>query len=367
VHDFAEAGAQSGEGPVGGHDFGGPGHIAARDAPPEDHVPRASQAPRGPRLGQEARHEVAHAVGVAEVLAHELLDREQPRGGLVAEAGGDADLLGAAEHVGRLACLEVQLVAQAEEELARLGHGGQIVGREGAAGAEGVGLGGAVAGRPRPAEQLDLAQVARRSLQVRLEQVHGVAELGPFLAPRLLHGREDRPAAAADLGLELLGEVDEHPGAARQEPRFHERAGDGGVLAGQGAGLLGGAHAVAEHQAGVEHVAEEALGQGGQGRDLCGRAEDHQVHVGIGGHVAAAVAAVGHQGDLPDQARGPVGGNRREGRLEEVQQHLVPQVGDGGADLDPARAGVMAELELLVTLGKPLPGRKDGSTDWRHV
>jgi len=59
-----------------------------------------------------------------------------------------------------------------------------------------------------------------------------------------------------------------------------------------------GANAMAEDQAGVEHVAQEPLGKPGDAVGSARRMEEHQVYVAIGGDIAATITAVGHQGDL---------------------------------------------------------------------
>ena len=77
-------------------------------------------------LGHELAGNVAHLIGVAEIVAHELLHGEHAR--RVGSRGfGDADLLGAVEHVARLAGVEVHLVPQAEKEFVGPLEGGQVV------------------------------------------------------------------------------------------------------------------------------------------------------------------------------------------------------------------------------------------------
>lgn len=118
------------------------------------------QRRRGPGLGQKAGGDVAELVGVAEIVAHEKLDRQHPRPGLVAFQLGDAELLAAAEDVARLARVEVHLVAEPEQELVGPADGRGVGCLQGAAGGEVVQLGGAVGDLADPADQVDLAESA---------------------------------------------------------------------------------------------------------------------------------------------------------------------------------------------------------------
>ena len=70
-------------------------------------------------LGHEALDDVAHLAGMAEIFAHELLHGQQPGDRLVAQSSAIRNCSLRVEHVGGLAGVEVQLVAEPEEELAR--------------------------------------------------------------------------------------------------------------------------------------------------------------------------------------------------------------------------------------------------------
>ena len=104
----------------------------------------------------------------------------------------------------------------------------------------------------------------------------------------------------------------------------------------------------------------------GQAPQRAAGAEDHQVDVGVRGHVAAPVTAVGHQGDPPGKGVGPgtirrmvgnVGRGRlqlRQGRSVQVQDHFVPQVGDRPAELDAGATLPMTLSEPLMPFGQAL-------------
>ena len=98
-------------------------------------------------------------------------------------------------------------------------------------------------------------------------------------------------------------------------------------LAGQPAGLPGGADAVAQDQPHVEDVAQQPLGQAGHPRRRAAAVQDHQVHVAVGGHVATAVTAVGHQGDFIEQPVGAGFAQVRQRSVDQFQQHGVAEIG----------------------------------------
>ena len=84
----------------------------------EQHGDQPGRAVARAGLGHKPRGHVAHGRGMAEVIPHELLDRQQAGLGLVAAKLGNAKLVGPIEHVGRLVGVEVQFVPQPQQELA---------------------------------------------------------------------------------------------------------------------------------------------------------------------------------------------------------------------------------------------------------
>ena len=148
--------------------------------------------------------------------------------------------------------------------------------------------------------------------------------------------------------------------AARQEPRFDQRGADLGVVAGQGAGLVDGADAVAQHQPGIEDVAEQPLGQRRHAIGEALFAKDHQVHVGIGSDLAAAVAAVGDQGHAVAEQLGMIRGQPLQSDPVEPSQDLVPQIGGRGASSTPDRPVLCSALSR----SRPVARRDFASRMW---
>ena len=268
---------------------------------------------------------------VAEVVPHEAFDGQHAGRRPVAELLGNAKLFGPIEHVGRPAGVEVQLVAQAQQQFSGLLDGGKIfVGKDLQLPQLGR-LAGAVADQSDPAEQLQIAQPAARSLDVRLQEIHRLAEAGAFGLPLADDVADELLRLAADLAAEHFLKLHEQGLVAHQPARFDQRGGDHRVLPGQSGGLLGGPHAMAEHEAGVENVAQQPVGQRRDAVSGRRRVQQHHVDVGIGGHVAAAVAAVGDQDDLRSQvARGGLRQVVACG-LEQLPQQRIPQLGRLGA------------------------------------
>ena len=81
--------------------------------------------------------------------------------------------------------------------------------------------------------------------------------------------------------------------------------------------------------------------------------QDHQVHVAVGGHVAAAVTAVGHQGDFGEQPVGAGLAQVGQRRVDQFQEHGVAEIGGQRETSIAGAAGLMATLEVLVALGQP--------------
>ena len=344
--------------------------VGRHEEPPGD--PAAEYRPQQPlptpgagRIRKPGHH-VAHLIRVAEVVAHEVLHREHSCRRLVAAELGDAKLLRPAKHVRGSFGVEMELVAEPKEEFDGLAAHALVAGGKDSQAVELARLGRAVASHADPAEQLKVAQPAPGSLHVRLQQIHRLAELESLLQPGPLEGRQERSGTAADAAAELLHELPEKLGASRQEPGLDQGAADRGVPAGQRAGLVDGPHAVAEDQPRVEHVADQPLRQPGERLHPAARVEDHQVHVGIRGHVTAPVTAVGHQGDPRPEAGGF--GRLQAGQrvLAEIEDHFVPQVGDRRTELDAGTTFAVTPLEPLMPFGQPLARSQDMGTEPGH-
>ncbi len=329
-HDLRQVAAKFLQAAAGGGDSGGPHakpllHAMAQHGGGQPGEPLPTH-----RLGHEPLDHVAHLVRVAEILAHELFHRQQPGDRLVAQGRGDPQLLAARQHVGGLAGVEVQLVAEPEEEFTRPLDRCKVFVAQCAAVAQFARIGRAVANESDPAEQLQVAQPAGGSLDVGLQQEDGFAVAGPLFEPRLHDRRHQVAGPPAHLAAEAPHEPLEKPLAAAKQPRLHQRGANGRIPGGQPARLPRRADAVAQDQSHVEDVAQQPFGQGG---DPCGRratVQDHQVHVAIGGDVAPAVAAVDDQGHLGEQALGAVLAQVGQRRTDQFHEHVVAEIGRTG-------------------------------------
>ena len=255
-------------------------------------------------LRQELRGHVADAVRMAEVVAHEMLDRQQAVGRFEAAVLGQAKLLRTGEHVAGLAGVEVQLIAKPEQERVGRLDGVVIFLAQRAAIAEFGEVGHAVAGEADPAQQLQIAKRALRSLDVGLQEEDRLAVAPPLVIARPLDARQQPAAAPADPLPEGVHEVLEDQRISGQQAGIDQRGADHGVARGQRAGLPHRADAMPQDQPHVEHVADQPLGQGEQARGGGRPVENHQVDVAVGRHVAAAVTAVGHDRDVVHESLG---------------------------------------------------------------
>ncbi len=149
------------------------------------------------------------------------------------------------------------------------------------------------AGLRDPADHLQVAQSARRLLEVGLERVGRVPVLGvPLLLLQFLRLQE---GGRLDDARDRFRQAPEEGGVAREQARFEQRRLDGDVaLRGLDAGF-DAAHAVADFQPDVPEHADQAFDA--LALALVGfGAEQHQhVHVRAGEQLAAPVAAGGDQ------------------------------------------------------------------------
>ena len=120
----------------------------------------------------------------------------------------------------------------------------------------------------------------------------------PLVVARLLDAGQQPAAAPADPLPETVHEALEDRRISGQQAGVDQRGADHGVARGEAAGLPHRADAMPEDQAHVEHVADQPLGQGEQAGGGRRPVQDHQVNVAVGGHVAAAITAVGHDRDV---------------------------------------------------------------------
>ena len=213
-------------------------------------------------LGHKPRGNVADGRGMAEVIAHELLDRQQAGLGPIAAQLGDAELVGPIEHVGRLPGVEVQFVPQPQQELAGPLNRRQVFLAEHSPGVQLAEIGRAVADETDPADQLDVAQRAPRPLDVRLQQENRLAVTMLFLQP-VVHDAGHEPAGAATAPGGGSGACSGRT-ATRCRRNSRDSTSDVQIIGSPQASRHACSrrpHAVAQAQAGVEHVAQQPLGQ----------------------------------------------------------------------------------------------------------
>ena len=309
---------------------------------------------------------MAHGVGVAKVIPHELLDRQQTGGGRIAAQLGDAKLLGPIKHVGGLTGVEVHLVAQPQQEFDGSQNRRQVFLVELAQGSQLAEIGGSVANQAEPADQLDVAQRSPRPLHVRLQEEDRLAVAQPFFPAVVLDSRHEPAGAAMRLPQEAIFVVGEQRFAAAQETGFDQRRADHRLVARHPTRLLGRPHAVADDQAGVENVAQQPLGQRRHAAADAGAMQDHQVHVAIRGNVAPPIAGVGDQGDLRPKPVGPGLVQIDQRRVGQIDQHFVAQIADRRTEFYARTPVFVSPLERRVPFGKPLLGSQHVGAERGH-
>ena len=208
------------------------------------HEPLLAAARLG--VGGKTCGNVAHRVGVAKVIAHELLDRQQTARRLIAAQLGDAELLGPIEGVGRVPGVEVQLVPQPQQELGRLANRRHVFFLQLAQGLQLAEIGSSVSNQPEPADQLDVAQAAPRALHIRLQEEDGFAVAQPLLPAVLLDSRHEPTRAAMRLPQEPILVAGEERFGASHQAGFDQRRADHRFVARHVAGLFGRPHAMAD-------------------------------------------------------------------------------------------------------------------------
>ena len=219
VEHFAQVGLELLEAPLRGYDLRGRYAIVAFDQVAEDGAQGLGQRLSGPGVGHEIVGHAADGARVAEVLAHELLDRQDALGALALVQFGQPHLFVPVEHVVvGLAGVEVQFVAQSQQKLAAVAQGVLVRLAEDALQLQRVGIGLAIAGKAEPPHELQIAQSAARALDVRLQQKDGLAVLPPLLSARVVDRVKQALVAGPRAPLELLEERLEQLFAAGQEP-----------------------------------------------------------------------------------------------------------------------------------------------------
>ncbi len=127
------------------------------------------------------------------------------------------------------------------------------------------------------------------------------------------------------------------------------------VAGGQLPRLVRSAQALTQFEAGVEHVAQQPLGQRRNQILGAGCMQDHQVDVGIGRHVATPVAPQRHQRKLRTNLLRALGIQVGQRRFVQIEHDRVDQVGQAGAHLDAGRTGFVLLADLVPSVHQPLP------------
>ncbi len=173
-------------------------HIVRLDAMAEKVRQRRVEPLPGRGLGHEVRRHVADAVRVAEVFLHEAFHRQQPGGRLQSAAFRQAELLRPAEHVVGLAGVKVQFIAEPEQKRRGPLDGAEVVRRKNAGVAKIGEVGQPIADEADPAEQRQVAERARRALDVRLQQENRLAVAPPLFLAGLADAGQQAPPAQCD-------------------------------------------------------------------------------------------------------------------------------------------------------------------------
>lgn len=196
AHDGREVAAEQFQAGPRGQNAGRADVDAVFDPMAEEHGDQPRHAVARLGLGHKSRGDVTDRRGMAKVFAHELLDRQQAGYRRIAAHFGNAELFGPIEHVGGLLGVEVQFVAQAEQEFAGPLDGLEILLSQHAPCVQFVRIGRAIADETDPADQLHVAEGPPRALDVRLQQENRLAITKLFLEP-IAEDAADEPAAAA--------------------------------------------------------------------------------------------------------------------------------------------------------------------------
>src|SRR6185503_9719198 len=264
---------------------------------------------------QQDRVELRHAFRGLVVALHHRFARAPRRRVLEAELGGEGALQ--VEHqpvlapAGEVVQADAQVLQMRLEpgELPRLVALDEPVADEVAPARAQIRID--ARGARDPLDRLQVAQAARRFLQVRLERVGRVLVLGVALLLLELLRLEERHRIGRRI--ERFPEAAEELLASHEETRFEERGADGDVA---GSGLdaaLDGAHAVADLEADVPEAADQALERLALRGARLLREQDEEVDVRAREELAAAVAAgrderglARHAGLAPDGLDGAV-------------------------------------------------------------
>ena len=250
-----------------------------------------------------------------------------PVGAVEAEGLGHGRLEVGPDPVGLAPGLAVQGLAHGQQQLA----GPDQLGPPGRAGPAGD--------RGQPADGVQVAQAAHVLLEV-----GGEHPAGP-LDPQVPLGRdlEQPPGQPAAVPLQPApppaGHLVHQPDRAGHQPGLEQRGGGLQVAPGPLDRLLGRADGVADLEAGVPQRVEQAAEVLGAGPALVVH-QDQQVDVGVGRHLAPAVAT-----------------NGQHGHTAAGQRHGVDQGGQDVVEGGPPVSGRAAALAQRQLRGRPYLGQ----------
>ena len=291
--------------------------------------------------GDQRLDHLGHATRVPEVVAHERLHAEHPVPRLDAACLGDAKLLISREIVGRLAGREMKVVSQPRQKFGRVAKRVGICPRQATHEREMVKRRLAPEHTAQPSHQLNVAEAARRPLDVWLEQRDGLAILARFLATCLDEGPGIPRLPPLDESPEPRFEPCDQIGISSQWPALQERAEDRRVGRGQAAGFVHGPHALAHVSAGVEEILQQPLGGGGDRTGRLPVVEQHEVDVGKRRHLATTVAAMRDERCMATERGGVRRGQIIQGGVPETDHYLIAEVGGEAAGLNAWSTGGM--------------------------
>jgi hypothetical protein len=302
-------------------------------------------------LEVETVHDFAGALedvaGGGVVVPHEGFDAIEDAFLFVAELGGDDALEAEGELVFAAALGVVHGVAGAEDEVVGFGDFFPTGGGDEAFFDEVLGFESAELGVAHPDEVLVVAEAAAAVFDVGFLNEGGVAEFAVAGGEVLLAEAEEGGFLAfhaffIEAGAKLVvGE-----GVAAEVAQLHEGGFCFHAFVGEAHAVADGADAVADFEADVIEEHEELADQFGDFRgDVGGVAgeEEGEVDVAAGGHDAAAVAAVGAEGELEGGAL--FFGEGKEGVLPEGADEMVDHVRAHAAEFATGEAGVMAHAD----------------------
>ncbi len=200
-------------------------------------------------------------------------------------------------------------------------------------------VGAEPAGAADPEDHMQVAQAARRLLEIRLEAIRTVLVL--LVSLLLLQALRLEERLGFESAAEHRPECVERGAAPAEKARFEQGGLDRDVLRRLLDALVDGAHAMAQFDPDVPEMADEALDRllvGG--RDRSGK-QDQNIHIRARIELAATVPAHGHEGERAGQRSG------------------APQFTQRRIDRNAMAAEIPAGIRLLVVL-RPQPGALEG-------